>query len=39
MLNMINEYTWQRLAIRPKGRLNSRNVIETLADTAVQHST
>jgi len=30
MLNLIDEYTRERLAIRPRPRLNSRNVIEVL---------
>jgi transposase InsO family protein len=36
MLNLIDEYTRECLAIRPRRRLNSRNVIEVLADTMIQ---
>ncbi len=37
MLNLIDEFTRECLAIRPQRRLNSRNVIEVLADAMVQH--
>jgi hypothetical protein len=37
MPNLIDEYTRECLAIRPRRRPNSRNVIETLADAIVQH--
>ena len=37
MLNLIDEFTRECLAIRPRRRLNSRNVIEVLADAMVQH--
>jgi putative transposase len=37
MLNLIDEYTRECLAIRPRRRLNSRHVIEVLADAMVQH--
>ncbi len=37
MLNLIDEYTRECLAIRPRRRSNSRNVIEVLADAMVQH--
>jgi transposase InsO family protein len=36
MLNLIDEYTRECLAIRSRRRLNSRNVIEVLADAMVQ---
>ena len=36
MLNLIDEYTRECLAIHPRRRLNSRNVIEVLADAMVQ---
>jgi transposase InsO family protein len=36
MLNLIDEYMRECLAIRPRRRLNSRNVIEVLADAMVQ---
>jgi len=36
MLNLIDEYTWECLAIRPRRRLISRNVIEVLADAMIQ---
>jgi transposase InsO family protein len=36
MLNLIDEYTREYLAIRPRRRLNSRNVIEVLADFMIQ---
>ena len=35
MLNLIDEYTRECLAIRPRRRSNSRNVIEVLADAMV----
>ena len=37
MLNIIDEFTRECLAIRPARRLNSSNVIEVLADAMVQH--
>jgi transposase InsO family protein len=37
MLNLIDEYTRECLAIRVARRLNSRDVIDTLADAMVQH--
>ena len=37
MLNLIDEYTRECLAIRPRRRLNSRNVIEVVADAMVEH--
>jgi len=37
MLNIIDEFTRECLAIRPARRLNSTNVIEVLADAMVQH--
>src|SRR5450631_4864994 len=36
MLNLIDEYTRECLAIRPRRRLNSRNVIEVLADAMIE---
>jgi putative transposase len=36
MLNLIDEYSRECLAIRPHRKLNSRNVIEVLADTMLQ---
>jgi len=37
MLNLIDEYTRKCLAIRPRRRLNSRNVIEVVADAMIEH--
>ena len=37
MLNLIDEYTRECLAIRVERRLNSRDVIETLADVMITH--
>jgi putative transposase len=37
MLNLIDEFTRECLAIRPRRRLNSRNVIEVLADAMLGH--
>jgi putative transposase len=37
MLNLIDEFTRECLAIRPRRRLNSLNVIEVLADAMIQH--
>ena len=37
MLNLIDEFTRQCLAIRPQRRLNSRDVIDTLADAMIEH--
>jgi transposase InsO family protein len=37
MLNMIDEYTRECLAIRVARRLNSRDVIDALADAMVEH--
>jgi len=36
LLTLIDEYTRECLAIRPRRRLNSRNVIEALADAMIQ---
>ena len=36
MLNLIDEFTRECLAIRPRRRLNSRNVIEVLADAMIE---
>jgi putative transposase len=36
MLNLIDEFTRDCLAIRPRRRLNSRNVIEVLADAMIE---
>ena len=37
MLNLIDEYSRKCLAIRPQRRLNSRNVIEVVADAMLEH--
>ncbi len=37
MLNLIDEFTRKCLAIRPRRRLNSRNVIEVVADAMIEH--
>ena len=37
MLNLIDEFTRECLAIRPARRLNSLNVIGVLADAMIQH--
>jgi putative transposase len=37
MLNVIDEYTRKCLAIRPQRRLNSRHVIEVVADAMLEH--
>ena len=37
MLNLIDEFTRECLAIRPARRLNSFSVIEVLADAMIQH--
>ena len=37
MLNLIDEYTRECLAIHPRRRLNSGNVIEVLADAIIEH--
>ena len=37
MLNLIDEFTRECLAIRPRRRLNSQNVIEVLADAMIEH--
>jgi putative transposase len=37
MLNLIDEFTRECLAIRPRRRLNSQNVIEVLADAMMEH--
>jgi len=37
MLNLIDEYRWECLAIHPRRRLNSGNVIEVLADAMIKH--
>jgi len=37
MLNLIDEFTRECLAIRPRRKLNSRNVIEVLADAMIEH--
>jgi putative transposase len=36
MLNLIDEFTQECLAIRPRRRLSSRNAIEVLADAMIQ---
>jgi putative transposase len=36
MLNLIDEFTRECLAIRPGRRLNSRNVIEVLGDAMIE---
>ena len=36
MLNLIDEFTRECLAIRPRRRLNSRNVMEVLADAMIE---
>jgi transposase InsO family protein len=37
MLNLIDEFTRECLAIRPRRRLNRQNVIEVLADAMIEH--
>ena len=37
MLNVIDEYSRKCLAIRPRRRLNSRHVIEVVADAMLEH--
>jgi len=37
MLNLIDEFTRKCLAIHPRRRLNSRNVIEVLANAMIEH--
>jgi putative transposase len=37
MLNLIDEFTRQCLAIHPRRRLNSRNVIEVVANAMIEH--
>ena len=37
MFNLIDEFTRECLAIRPRRRLNSQNVIEVLADAMIEH--
>ncbi len=37
VLNLIDEFTRKCLAIRPRRRLNSRNVIEVVADAMIEH--
>jgi transposase InsO family protein len=37
MLNLIDEHTRECLAIHPRRRLNSSNVIDVLADAMVEH--
>ena len=37
MLNLIDEYTRECLAIRVERRLKSRDVIDTLADAMITH--
>ena len=37
MLNLIDQFTRECLAIRPRRKLNSRNVIEVLADAMIEH--
>jgi putative transposase len=37
MLNLIDEFTRECFAIRPQRRLNSRDVIEVLADAMIEH--
>ncbi len=37
MLNLIDEFTRECLAIRPRRRLNSQNVIEVLADAMIEY--
>jgi putative transposase len=36
MLNLIDEFTRECVAIRPRRRLNSRNVMEVLADAMIE---
>lgn len=38
MPNLIDEYTRKCLAVRPRRRINSRHVIEVLADAMIEHS-
>ena len=37
MLNLIDEFTRECLAIQPRRRLNSRNVIEVVANAMIEH--
>lgn len=37
MLNLMDEFTRECLAIRPRRRLNRQNVIEVLADAMIEH--
>ena len=36
MLNLIDEFTWECLAIRPRRRLNKRSAIEVLAGVMIE---
>ncbi len=38
MLNLIDEFTLECLAIRPRRRLKSRNVIEVLEDAMIERA-